>query len=453
MYSAFFPSKRQGAAAILFLISGLQVDEANAQPVIERVNLRPDGTESASHPSSSLGFFASPMSADGRYVAFVNLATDLVANDNNGALSDVFVRDMLLRTTTLQSRRGDGIQADDQSGAPSISADGQQLAFTTRAQNFGFASGGGTAIVVLKSLSNGATTLVSRQPNGQTASGESTSNRYSISPDGGFVGFNAMAVNLVAGILADPNGAYLFNRSNGTVRGSSIDVNNRIVFGPFVALSENAQTVTFSGNSFSSFTLGDTNGWEDVVVRRNDQNILASLGANGEPADRGSFEPAITADGRFVAFVSNASNLVPNDGPGTDVFVRDLVSATTRRANSNRSGGAATNTSATSVSISDDGRYLAFVDVATDIVAGDTNGVADAFVRDLHAGRTTRISVNAQRQQANGPSGSVMISRNGRYATFASTASNLVANDTNNRLDIFRVDLDQIVGMLQDGFE
>jgi hypothetical protein len=175
----------------------------------------------------------------------------------------------------------------------------------------------------------------------------------------------------------------LFNVTTNAILGASIDVNNRAVFGASVAVASSGLRAAFAGNGFNMFTSGDTNGWEDIVIRSGTQNILATVGFNGDPADRGSFEPAITADGRFVAFASNASNLILGDAPGTDVFLRDLLNNNTVRINSTPSGGAATNAGAFSASITDDGRYVAFIDSAADIVAGDTNAFADAFVRDV----------------------------------------------------------------------
>ncbi len=165
--------------------------------------------------------------------------------------------------------------------------------------------------------------------------------------------------------------------------------------------------------------------------------------------------PAISADGRYVAFTSTAWNLVADDTqsctytlPGQycwsnqDVFVRDRRDGTTRRVSVASDGtqlqGGGTSSDPT---ISGDGRYVAFKSDARDLVPGDTNGVADVFVHDLQTRATTRVSIGPTGDQANGESYDPAISGDGRYVAFASVASNLVAGDTNDVPDMFVRDL------------
>jgi Tol biopolymer transport system component len=147
--------------------------------------------------------------------------------------------------------------------------------------------------------------------------------------------------------------------------------------------------------------------------------------------------PSISASGRFVAFESTASNLVPGDGNGTsDVFVRDRKRGKTRRA-SLSSAGAEGNGSSHSASISADGRFVAFYSFASNLVAGDGNGFFDVFVRDRKSGKTRRVSVRSNGAEGNDHSFNPSISADGRFVAFDSGASNLVGGDGNGVFDVF----------------
>jgi Tol biopolymer transport system component len=138
-----------------------------------------------------------------------------------------------------------------------------------------------------------------------------------------------------------------------------------------------------------------------------------------------------------VAFESFASNLVAGDTNGTaEVFVRDRVAQLTRRV-SVGPGGQQANSGSFDPAISADGRFVAFPSSATNLVAGDTNDTFDVFVRDREAQLTRRVSVGAAGQQANSYSFDPAISAHGRFVAFVSVASNLVAGDTNNTHDVF----------------
>jgi Tol biopolymer transport system component len=161
-----------------------------------------------------------------------------------------------------------------------------------------------------------------------------------------------------------------------------------------------------------------------------------------QPGDRASWAPAFSADGRYVAFVSEANNLVPGDTANADVFVRDRQTGQTTRV-SVASDGAESNSSVGSVyaskpaAISADGRYIAFPSWASNLVPGDTNRLPDVFVRDRQTGTTERVSVASDRTQTDSPSELPAISADGRYVAFASEARTLVPGDANSALDVF----------------
>ncbi len=164
----------------------------------------------------------------------------------------------------------------------------------------------------------------------------------------------------------------------------------------------------------------------------------SSAGTQGDAASR---QAAISADGRVTAFVSGATNLVAGDDNGTDdVFVHDAADGTTTRV-SVASDGAQADGFSSSPKVSGNGRHVAFESSATNLVAGDGNGMQDVFVRDRQTGTTIRLSVPPA-GEADGFSSTPDISADGRYVAFTSSASNLVAGDTNNRADVFVVDRD-----------
>lgn len=164
----------------------------------------------------------------------------------------------------------------------------------------------------------------------------------------------------------------------------------------------------------------------------------SSVSSTGAQGDGGSDFPALSSDGRYAAFESAATNLVAGDTNGVvDVFVRDHQTGTTSRV-SRSSGGTQGNDRSNVPAISADGRYVAFVSSASNLVAGDTNGGEDVFVHDRQTGATTRVSVASDGAQGQGYSyPRPAISADGRYVAFVSDAGNLVSGDTNLRLDVF----------------
>jgi len=162
-----------------------------------------------------------------------------------------------------------------------------------------------------------------------------------------------------------------------------------------------------------------------------------SVDSSGIQGNDHSTNPALSSDGRYVAFRSDATNLVAGDTNGYyDVFVHDRQTGITTRV-SVGSSGIQGNDSSFPPAISADGRYVAFRSDATNLVAGDTNGDYDVFVHDRQTGITTRVSVDSSGTESNSYSDDPALSSDGRYVAFKSWATNLVAGDTNERSDIF----------------
>jgi hypothetical protein len=356
------------------------------------------------------------VSADGRFVAFASYATNLVPPDSNGA-SDIFVFDRTARTTELVSVTADGRRTNGNSFSPAISADGRLVAFASNAANLRPPSGGNTTggiFVRDRCVSDGAmlngctasTECVAPAAVGEVNSGADLTAPPALSADGRFVAF-ASDVHLTA----DDTNAY-----------KDIFIRDRL----------NAPPADFCPPSDTS----PSNKFEHV-----------SVGLSQKVPDNNSLSPSLSSDGRFVAFESDATNLVTDDTNSVrDVFLRDrcvsngeVVSGctpTTERV-SVASDGTEGNAMSFSAALSADGRFVAFESDATNLVPGDTNGARDIFVRDRQAGTTERVSVASDGTEANGDSASAAVSADGHFVAFASVASNLVAADTNGVGDVF----------------
>ena len=218
-------------------------------------------------------------------------------------------------------------------------------------------------------------------------------------------------------------------RTNGT-QGNS--------FSSYPSLSANGRWVAFSSEA-SNLVAGDTNGTLDVFVhdRQTHQTTRVSVDSAGVQGDGDSYYPNLSADGRWVAFVSLANNLVASDSNRqSDVFVHDRITHQTTRVSLN-SAGVQGNGGSYYPSLSADGHLVAFMADASNLVAGDTNGASDVFIRNCLTHQTTRVSVDSVGAQGVGESFYPNLSADGRWVVFESEASNLVVGDTNGTLDIF----------------
>ena len=223
-------------------------------------------------------------------------------------------------------------------------------------------------------------------------------------------------------------------------------------------VSGNARFVAFSCSA-TNLVRGDTNGVEDIFVRdlQAATTQRVNLGPGGAQANAASFINAISSDGRYVVFTSAASTLVTGDTNGvSDVFLRDRRTGVTERV-SLRNGGGQANGASRRGYVSGDGRYVLFTSVASNVVVGDTNGVADVFLRDRVERTTVRLSVNASGVQGNRASEGYGLSWNGRYIAMISAATNLMARDANPGADVFALDRDrgrfELVTVSTDGLQ
>jgi Tol biopolymer transport system component len=333
-----------------------------------------------------------------------------------------------------------GHQANGQSLSPSISADGLRVVFDSEATNLAGSDFNSSYDVFCRKWPNSRTDVESVDSSESIGNGDSSGS--AISGDGDYVVFHSAATNLVPG---DTNGqidVFIRNRILGTTQrvsvGSGGSQGDDDSYNP--GISPDGRFVVFESTS-TSLVPGDTNGFTDIFLRDRLSAVTERISltdAEGQ-SNGGSSSASVSADGRYVAFVSNATNLVPGDtNADADIFVRDRVSGTTVRASVNSSEWEVDGASSSPV-ISADGRFVAFSSNSNDLIgplAFDFNGVSDVFVRDLVNGATSRVSVSAT-AEGNGGSFSPSISADGRFVAFSSSASNLVAGDTNGDSDIF----------------
>lgn len=385
------------------------------------------------------------ISADGRYVVFESIASNLVTGDTNG-VSDIFVRDRQTNTTTRVSVDSSENQATGASYEPSISADGRYVVFSSDASNLVAGDGNVVSDIFLRDLVAGTTVRVSVATGGTQANGPSWA--PTISADGKRIGFISAATNLVSG---DTNG-----KSDVFVRNPAADATTRVsVSSTGVQADANSSSVSLSsdgryaafGSEAANLVAGDTHAWEDVFVRDTQTNTTTCLSVDpsGAPSDGPSDGVSISANGRFVAFASSATNLISGDtGYWEDVFIRDRLLNTTTRV-SRGLAGATAGGSSYGPSISADARYIAFISTAPNLVSGDTAAYIDAFVYDRQKNATIRTSVGAGGVEANGSSFYLALSGDGRFVAFDSLASNLTSNDTNGTTDVFVNDVQGVL--------
>ncbi|HEY9121584.1 MAG TPA: hypothetical protein VIM80_01175 [Brevefilum sp.] len=288
----------------------------------------------------------------------------------------------------------------------------------------------------------GDTTRVSVDSDGNEGNGHSYG--PSISMNGRFVAFYSEAANLVAEDENNNTDIFVHDRDTGETTLVSLDSDGAQANGSseLPSISGNGRYVAFTSYA-SNLVAGDNPGVRDVFIhdRVTGDTLLVSAALPGQEAGGDSFDAAFSADGRYVAFSSDAHNLVENDIAYTDVFVYELLTGQISRVSVDPDGMQAYGYSF-DPSISADGRYVAFVSNASNLVAGGTNGKYHVFVHDRDTGQNTLVSVDSDGVQGNDYCYVPAISADGRYVAFHSDSTNLVADDTNVNTDVFVHDID-----------
>ncbi|HET9911888.1 MAG TPA: hypothetical protein VFQ13_08360 [Anaerolineales bacterium] len=382
------------------------------------------------------------ISEDSRYIAFNSYGSNLVAGDTNG-FSDSFVRDVQTGITRRVSLSTAGAQGNDHSYDTVISANGRYATFLSLATNLvPQIDASGTYDVFVRDLQTGTTTAVSVGTNNRLGSSGRSSYHQTVSADGRYIAFNSSMPNLVSGDTNSRYDIFVRDMQTGLMRRVSVASNGAQSNGHsyYTGMSQDGRFITFH-SSASNLVSNDTNGRDDIFVHdvQTGQTTRVSVTSSGAQAQAGhSWYPTISADGRFVAFRSGATNLVSGDtNQSWDIFVHDRQTGTTSLV-STSSGGELADHDSLKPSISGDGRFVVFDSYATNLVPGDTNAQGDIFVRDTLLGTTRRVSVASN--GAEGIGGEAIyptISLTGEFLIFRSAATNLVPGDTNGVADIF----------------
>lgn len=394
-------------------------------------------TNAGGQANGNSGFVT--FSADGRYAAFDSSASNLVTGDTNFG-NDIFVRDRQLGTTKRVSLSSSGAQGDWDSYCPMISADGRYVLFSSYASNLVPNDFNNTVDVFLRDLVTNTTEMLSIDSNGVHGNGASF--LPTGSADMRYVVFVSDATNLdpadtngVDDIFVRDRVAQTTTRITYGPGGIQSDGNSI-----YPILAADGRYVTFSSYA-TNLVVGDVNGFGDVFRCDLQTGVieLASLtnsGALGLGNSEGIGLNLISSDGRFILFASTAPNLVANDNNAqTDVFVRDMTLQTTVRASVGVTG-QELDLDSLWAAISDDGRYVAFESNATNVGTIDPAN-SDVFLRDLAANTTTLVSASAAGVGGNQSSFAPTMTPDGRHIGFNTYASNLITGDTNFLADVY----------------
>jgi Tol biopolymer transport system component len=388
------------------------------------------------------------ISADGHYVAFSSFATNLAGSDTNFS-SDVFVRETLTGVVRRVSVASDGSEGNNSSYPPTISANGRYVVFASRASNLvNNDTNGQFKDIFVHDLETGITSRVSVSSNGTETNGDSSD--PVVSNDGRYVAFTSEASNLVSGDTNGEQDVFLHDTQTGitsrvSVASAGTESNDRSVW---PAISSDGRIITF-GSHANNLVNGDTNNHGDVFMHDVQQGTTTrvSVSSNNEQANGSSLvtTPDISADGRYIIFLSAATNLVDTPPAGAlRIFIRDIQLNTTSQVGTTLVGGGSPDGVATTATISDDGRYVAFSSTATNLVSGDTNEKSDVFVHDRETGGTMVASQAMAGMVGNDGSDYAVMSGNGRFVAFYSYATDLIEGDTNEQVDVFLYEVEEI---------
>lgn len=419
---------------------------------VELVSTAADGDDSGDRQSTN-----AVISPDGTMVAFQSEASNLGPADTNG-LQDIYVRDLRSGEVTLVSVRSDGASgANAFSQEPVFSPDGTKIMFLTRASDLGPRDTNNDGDLYVRDLVSHTTTLVSVNAAG-TDSGNGTSYYGSFSPDSQKVAFLTRANDLGppdAGNLEDVYVRDLVAQTttlvsvNGAGTGGGNGWSSRPVFSPDstkVAFESRASDLGVTDTPMCESPASSVRtSCNDIYLRdlvTGETTLVTSDHAGSDSGNAVSSGAVFSPDGSSLAFQSWATNLVATDtSGGSNIFMRDLATGTTTLVSHDAAGTGGSNGATTGPVFDDDGTQLAFISTASNLVAVDTNGASDVFVRDLVTGTTTLVSRNAAgTDSANGAStgevGLYLAFQGGRIE-FVSGASDLGPNDTNGAADLY----------------
>jgi Tol biopolymer transport system component len=356
----------------------------------------------------------------------------------------------ILPKLAIVSLSKSGKAGDGRSAIPTVSPDGNSVSFYGESSTFVTSDTNGLSDIYIKNLKTGVVTLVSQTVGGVIANGQSLFQTFS--PDGTKIAFESVASNLVTG---DSNGAYdviIKDLKTGTLKIASTNeagtLGNGASGGP--SFSPDGKSVAFYSSS-TNLVANDRNGTDDIFVKNlvTGKVTLVSSDKNGKAGNDFSNHAVFSPDGKKVMFFSAASNLVANDtNNSSDIFLKDLTTGAIIRVSESKSGAQGNGHSYfpqfspnSKYVFSKDGSKVLFTSEASNLVAGDTNGVADVFMKNLKTGAITRVSTGTAGKQSNGLSDYAVFSPDGNKVAFESRGSNLAVGDSNSAFDVFVKDL------------
>jgi Tol biopolymer transport system component len=412
-------------------------DEDSAPVVYDRVtqSLR-QLNRALGSGASSAGAGALAISGDGAFAAFSSSADDLVANDRNG-VEDIFVAALDMGGVTLVSRSQAALPAGAGGSQPAISADGRYTVFVSSAPALLalHAPGLRSSQLFRFDRSTRQTRLLSRNTAGQPAAGSCV--RGVVSADGSRIAMLCFASNLAAGGAADRLHAYLHHVSDGSTvlvsqTAAGVPADSHISDFALSADGSHVALVT----SATNLVPGTSGARQRVLVwRASDGAIVrADLPPVGDNTTGSASGVSLSANGRRVAFASTSTSLHPDDSNiHIDVFVKNLDDGSLQLA-SRTAGGSSGNGASAQTTLSADGRFVAFQSQASDLVAGDTNGRGDIFVHDLLTLATERVSAAVDGSAMFAP----RLAADGRFVAFqAAFTSPFPQVGGNVRIDVF----------------
>ncbi len=408
------------------------------------------------------------ISADGRWVAFESSGNDLVAQNTSGAVN-VFLHDLASHTTQLVSVATNGTNGGNGlSDRPVISSDGGWVVFESEATNLStLTDNNGDEDLFVFNRHTGEVTLIT--PNYQgTATASGSGGLFQAVLSGGVgtavrLAFASTFTNLVSGDTNNQSDVFArYLPSGQTSLISGIGASGR-AYQPLI--SAGGDWIAFTSDT-PDLVSNDNNGREDCVLNDGAGIIPISRNAAGTENGNGFSEcTAVNADRGFVVFRSRATDLVANDtNTEDDIFIREVRPSLTSLVNANASGTDSSNGASIArwfSAISRNGRFVVFESFATDLEGTNSDVAIDVYVRDHCLGTTYLMNPNLTGTgSGNNESGDARISENGRWVTFSSRASNLVAIDNNGWIDTFRSEVPNwgdwgcgSLDIFSDGFE
>ena len=407
--------------------------------ITERVNLTPAGAQMTGGSVQ----YAPVISQDGRYVAFATTSSDMLPGDTNGK-TDVYVRDRKLGANVRATLNSTGGEIAASVSGFTMSANGRFVLFSTGNSSVVPGDTNGKPDIFLRDLKNNTTELVSLSSGGGITNGSTSF--YDISSDGRYVVFSNDGTNVVPGDTNGVTDIFLRDRKLGTTTlisktGAGLISNG---YSNRPSISCDGAYIAFNSEA-TNLVAGDTNGVQDLflVNRIGGESItnitISGNGTVASPNAEGNSD--ISCNGQKVVLTSKVNYLLNDTNNALDIYVYDITDDTFERANIDSSGaetaGATSGLSANG-SIDFSGRYVVFTNADDTLVTGDTNGSTDVFVRDLIDGTTQIVSMrNATTQTTGGGSVYYSVSQDGREVVFPSGDTGLVAGDTNGTVDIF----------------